>query len=87
MRNVSSEEAILGLYKPPIAIGFFESPLAGVLRSEGGSEARSVAAGCVFWDKVMKGQTFYTIPSDHDNCAVGSYTHKFALPAERARTE
>ncbi len=32
----------------------------------------------------MNGQTFYTIPSDHYNCAVGSYTHKIALPAERA---
>ena len=43
-----------------------------------------MAAGCVFWDKAMNGQTFYTIRSDHYNCAVGSYTHKIALPAERA---
>jgi uncharacterized protein (DUF169 family) len=32
----------------------------------------------------MSGQTFYTVPSDHYNCAVGSHTHKIALPAERA---
>jgi uncharacterized protein (DUF169 family) len=43
-----------------------------------------VAAGCAFWDKAMRGQTFYTVPSDHYNCAVGSYIHKIALPAERA---
>ena len=32
----------------------------------------------------MSGKTFYTVPSDHYNCAVGSHTHKIALPAERA---
>ena len=71
---------LLGLGKPPIAIGFFESPPAGVPRWEGGP----VAAGCMFWEKAMSGQSFYTVPSDHYNCAVGSYTHKIALPAARA---
>ena len=80
MSKASRSAEILGLSKPPIAIGFFESPPAGVPRWEGGS----VAAGCVFWDKAMQGQTFYTVPSDHYNCAVGSYIHKIALPAERA---
>jgi uncharacterized protein (DUF169 family) len=80
MSKASRSAEILGLSKPPIAIGFFESPPAGIPRWEGGS----VAAGCVFWDKAMQGQTFYTVPSDHYNCAVGSYIHKIALPAERA---
>ena len=80
MSKASRSVEILGLSKPPIAIGFFESPPAGVPRWEGGS----VAAGCAFWDKAMQGQTFYTVPSDHYNCAVGSYIHKIALPAERA---
>ena len=31
------------------------------------------------------GRTFYTVPADHYNCAVGSYTHNLALPPERAR--
>ncbi len=35
MRKVSSTEEILGLSKPLIAIGFFESPPAGVPRWEG----------------------------------------------------
>lgn len=43
-----------------------------------------MAAGCMFWEKAMSGQTFYTVPSDHYNCAVGSYTHRIGLPAERA---
>ena len=81
MEKTSRSAGILGLSKPPIAIGFFESPPAGVPRWEGGS----VAAGCVFWDKAMNGQTFYTVPSDHYNCAVGSYTHRIAQPAERAQ--
>ncbi len=71
---------LLGLGKAAIAIGFFESPPPGVPRWEGGP----VAAGCVFWEKAMSGQTFYTVASDHYNCAVGSYTHKIPLPAERA---
>ena len=63
-----------------IAIGFFDSPPPGIARWEGGP----VPAGCVFWEKAMRGQTFYTVPSDHYNCAVGSHTHRIALPAERA---
>ena len=42
-----------------------------------------VAAGCVFWDRAMEGKSFYTLPSDHWNCAVGSHTHKIGLPADR----
>ena len=38
----------------------------------------------MFWEKAMSGQTFYTVPSDHYHCAVGSYTHRIGLPAERA---
>jgi uncharacterized protein (DUF169 family) len=32
----------------------------------------------------MQGHTFYTVPSDHYNCAVGSHTHAIPLPPERA---
>jgi uncharacterized protein (DUF169 family) len=78
--KASSPAALLGLGKPPIAVGFFESPPPGVPRWKGGP----VPAGCVFWEKAMSGQTFYTVPSDHYNCAVGSHTHRIALPAERA---
>ena len=63
-----------------IAIGFFDLPPPGVPRWQGGA----VPAGCVFWDKAMRGQTFYTLPADHYNCAVGSHTHRIPLPPERA---
>ena len=32
----------------------------------------------------MEGKSFYTLPADHWNCAVGSHTHKIGLPADRA---
>ena len=31
----------------------------------------------------MEGKSFYTLPADHWNCAVGSHTHKIGLPADR----
>ena len=80
MQSLSILKQILGSIRAPIAIGFLDSPPAGMKRWEGGP----VAAGCVFWEKAMSGQTFYTVPSDHHNCAVGSYTHKIGLPPERA---
>ncbi len=63
-----------------IAIGFFDSPPANIPRWGGGA----VPAGCAFWEKAMRGQTFYTVAADHYNCAVGAHTHRIALPAERA---
>ncbi len=77
MKNIKE---MLGLSKTPIAIGFLASPPAGVPQWNGDA----VPAGCVFWQKAMSGQTFYTVPSDHFNCAVGSYTHNIPLSQERA---
>jgi uncharacterized protein (DUF169 family) len=77
MTNV---QELLGLSKPPVAIGFLDSPPAGV----GAWSDGPVPAGCFFWKKAQEGQTFYTIPSDHYNCAVGAYTHNIALPEERS---
>jgi uncharacterized protein (DUF169 family) len=31
----------------------------------------------------MQGRAFYTVPSEHYNCAVGAYTHAIALPPAR----
>ena len=81
MNHASRVKDLLGLRASPIAVGFLNSPPAGVERWEGGG----VPAGCVFWQKAMGGTTFYTVPSDHHNCAVGCHTHKVALPPERAR--
>jgi uncharacterized protein (DUF169 family) len=71
---------ILGLRRTPIKIGFLYEPPAGVERWTGAP----APAGCVFWAKAMEGKTFFTVPADHYNCAIGSYTHKIGLPADRA---
>lgn len=71
---------LLDLRKPAIAVGFFQTPPAGLAAWSGGA----VPAGCVFWQKVWAGDAFYTVASDHYNCAVGAYTHGLRLPAERA---
>ncbi|RDJ93423.1 hypothetical protein B4Q13_22000, partial [Lacticaseibacillus rhamnosus] len=44
----------------------------------------AVPAGCTFWREAMNGKSFYTVPSDHYNCAVGSHTHAIPQPADRA---
>lgn len=70
---------ILGLRRLPIKVGFLDAPPPSLARWAGGP----VAAGCVFWDRAMEGRSFYTLPADHWNCAVGSHTHKIGLPADR----
>jgi uncharacterized protein (DUF169 family) len=71
---------ILGLRRLPIKVGFLDAPPPALARWSGGP----VAAGCVFWDRAMEGKSFYTLPADHWNCAIGSHTHKIGLPADRA---
>jgi uncharacterized protein (DUF169 family) len=74
---MSRLQEMLGLSAPPIGIGFSDAPPAGLERWQGGA----VAAGCVFWREAMNGRSFYTVPADHYNCAVGSYTHGIGVPA------
>ena len=71
---------ILGLRRLPVKIGFLGAAPASLARWSGGP----VAAGCAFWDRAMEGKSFYTLPADHWNCAIGSHTHKIGLPAERS---
>ena len=69
----------LGLGRRPVAVAFHETPPAGVTKFAG-----SVPSGCSFWRLAAEGQTFFTVPSDHYNCPIGSYTHHIPLPPERA---
>ena len=62
-----------------VAVAFMETPPAGVDRFEG-----TVPAGCSFWRLAADGRSFYTVPADHYNCPIGSYTHGIDLPEERA---
>jgi uncharacterized protein (DUF169 family) len=70
----------LCLRRRPVAISFRETPPARVAAFKG-----TEPAGCGFWRLAAEGRTFYTLPSDHYNCAIGSYTHSINLPAERAQ--
>jgi uncharacterized protein (DUF169 family) len=63
----------------PVAITFLDAPPQGVAKFEG-----TVPAGCSFWRLAGEGKTFWTLPSDHYNCAVGAYTHNVPLPPQRA---
>ena len=67
------------LKRRPVAIAFRDVAVAGVPKFGG-----TVPSGCSFWRIAATGRTFYTVPGDHYNCAVGSYTHNIPLPAERA---
>lgn len=69
----------LGLRRRPIAIAFRETPPSGVSKFSG-----TAPSGCSFWKLAAEGRTFYTVPSDHYNCAIGAYTHNIPLPPERA---
>jgi uncharacterized protein (DUF169 family) len=70
----------LGLSRRPVAVAFRTEPPAEVPRFEG-----SEPSGCSFWRLAAEGQTVSTVPSDHYNCPIGSYTHNVPLPPERAR--
>ena len=69
---------VLHLSRRPVAIAFRETPPAGVSKLAG-----SQPSSCSFWRVAASGQVFYTVPSDHYNCPVGSYTHNIPLPPER----
>jgi hypothetical protein len=70
----------LRLEHRPVAIAFLEAPPPGIAKFTG-----TEPSGCSFWRLAAGGRTFYTVPSDHYNCAVGAYTHNVPLPPERAR--
>src|SRR6266568_7721339 len=63
----------LRLERRPVAITFRGAPPSGVSKFTG-----TEPAGCSFWRIAAEGRTFYTVPSDHYNCAIGSYTQHLA---------
>lgn len=74
-------QSLLSLRTSPVAIGFFEKAPANLPPWEGGA----VPSSCFFWKKVAQGEGFYTMASDHYNCAVGSYVHHIPLPLNREK--
>jgi len=67
------------LRRRPVAVTVRDSPPQGVTKFTGREPS-----GCSFWRVAAGERTFYTVPSDHYNCAIGSHTHYISLPPERA---
>jgi uncharacterized protein (DUF169 family) len=68
----------LGLRTRPVSVKFQEEAPASVPKFQG-----TEPSGCSFWRLAAGGRTFYTVPSDHYNCPIGSHTHNITLPPER----
>jgi uncharacterized protein (DUF169 family) len=69
----------LGTSRRPVAVAFRDAPPPGVAPLRGPQPS-----GCSFWRLAADGGVFYTVPADHHNCPIGSYTHGIDLPPERA---
>jgi len=69
----------LHLGRRPVAVAFRESPPPDVSKFDG-----VTPSGCSFWRIAAEGRTFYTVPTDHFNCPIGSYTHNVPLPEHRS---
>ena len=70
--------ARLSMSRRPVAVTFLDAEPTGIEKFSG-----TEPAGCSFWRLAAAGRAFYTVPSDHFNCAVGAYTHNVQLPPER----
>jgi uncharacterized protein (DUF169 family) len=64
----------------PVAVTFLDETPKDTKKFEG-----SEPSGCSFWRLAAEGRTFYTVPENHFNCAVGAYTHNIALSPEREK--
>jgi uncharacterized protein (DUF169 family) len=84
VRNWKALEArfasALKVERRPVAVSYLERAPDGVEKFEG-----SEPSGCSFWRLAADGRTFYTVPENHFNCAVGAYTHNLTLSPERER--
>ncbi len=70
----------LGAQKRPVAVKFLDAAPEGIEKFAG-----TEPSGCSFWRLAAAGKVFYTVPEDHYNCPIGSYTHGISLPPERAK--
>jgi uncharacterized protein (DUF169 family) len=77
----TSEAALVSALGPLklIAVSYLSAAPRGVAAFSG-----TVPSGCTFWSLATTGDGFYTVPGDHLNCPIGSYTHAIDLPADRA---
>ena len=71
--------ARLDLDRPPVAVAFLATPPPGLAHID-----RPMPAGCSYWKHASEGNAFYTTPADHENCAVGAFTHGVTLSPAKA---
>ncbi len=72
--------AMVKLRRRPVAVAYLDAEPAGIKKFAG-----TEPSGCSFWRLAAEGQTFYTVPENHFNCAVGAYTHNIPLSPEREK--
>jgi uncharacterized protein (DUF169 family) len=64
----------------PVAVTFLQEAPGNVKKFDG-----TEPSSCSFWRLAASGQSFYTVPENHFNCAVGAYTHNIPLSADREK--
>jgi uncharacterized protein (DUF169 family) len=72
--------AVTKSLRRPVAVTFLEETPVNAKKFEG-----TEPSGCSFWRLAAGGRTFYTVPENHFNCAVGAYTHNITLSPEREK--
>jgi len=63
-----------------VGVAFLDAPPPDVEKFEG-----TAPSGCSFWRLAAAGRSFYTVPHDHFNCAVGAHTHNIPLSSAREK--
>ncbi|HTP67824.1 MAG TPA: DUF169 domain-containing protein [Dongiaceae bacterium] len=71
---------VIATGRHPVAVTFLDAPPPGVQKFDG-----TEPSGCSFWRLAATGRTFYTVPENHFNCAVGAYTHNISLSPDREK--
>ena len=71
---------VIAAGKRPVAVTFLDAPPSYFPKFDG-----SQPSGCSFWRLAAAGRTFYTLPENHFNCAVGAYTHNISLSPDREK--
>lgn len=72
--------SVIKTARKPVAVTFLQDSPSNVTKFDG-----TEPSGCSFWRLAAEGRTFFTVPENHFNCAVGAYTHNITLSPEREK--
>jgi uncharacterized protein (DUF169 family) len=71
------------LSRRAVAVAFLDAVPSGMEQFKG-----TQPSSCSFWRLAAAGKSFFTVPENHFNCAVGAYTQNIPLsPAREKETE